>query len=406
MDEKAKSSVTILFVSPDSDLRKELTLLFERQDETQSTGLDAETLSRGYDLAIARKPDAALIDLRENPIEALQIVARIHDQAPQTRIIGVYNPLQLPVNIDQSELFLEGMRSGVYDFLRVPIVQEDADRVFERISSGDTTPATPETDGRKGRVIGFFSNKGGVGKTTLCSNVAVALARHFPDQVAIMDASLEIGNVRDYFNVEPQYSLFDAVAAKDRLDRDLLMGVMAYHAESRVSILDTPRKLEQTAEISEEDVTQVVLSLRSAFRYVLIDTLPIFNAVNLAVGDLSDYIVILSEAIVPTVKGTRDLLGMLAEAGYPKERIRIVLNRYTKFSGNVDANWVTQAIQRPIDYVLPYDKALHAHANLGRPYLLDKPQTRMSEQLERIAADVGGLSVPPKKSFLRRLLPF
>jgi pilus assembly protein CpaE len=404
--ENEKRVVTFLLVSPDAAIRRELTLHFEKQAEIQSACIEAESLSRGYDLVIARRPSAAVVDLRDNPIETLQVVARMHEQAPESKIIGIYNPLQLPVNVDQSELFLEGIRNGVFDFLRLPIVAEDALRIFDRVARPAAAPAPKDSNGRQGRVIGFFSNKGGVGKTTLASNVAVALARYFPDQVAVVDASLEIGNVRDYFNVEPQYSLFDAVAAKDRLDRDLLMGIMAYHKPTQVAILDTPRKLEQTAHISDEDITQVLLSMRNAFRYVLVDTLPIFNAVNLAVGDLSDYIVIMTEAIVPTVKGTRDLLAMLAEAGYPQERIRVVLNRYTRFSGNVDAQWVAQSLKRPIDYVLPYDKALHEHANLGKPYLSSKPQTRMAEQIERLAADVGGLTVPPRRSLLRRLLPF
>jgi len=406
MDEKDKRVITFLIISPDAAIRRELTLNFEKQADVRSASLEAESISRGYDLAIARHPNAALVDLRDSPIETLQVVARLHEQAPGTRIIGVYNPLQLPVNVDQSELFLEGIRNGVYDFLRLPIVPEDAQRVFDRVAQAPVAGTQPTGEAKQGRVIGFFSNKGGVGKTTLASNIAVALARYFPDQVAIVDASLEIGNVRDYFNVEPQYSLYDAVAAKDRLDRDLLMGIMAYHKPTRVAILDTPRKLDQTAQISDEDITQVLLSMRTAFRYVVVDTLPIFNAVNLAVGDLSDFIVILTEAIVPTVKGTRDLLAMLAEAGYPQERIRVVLNRYGRFSGNVDAQWVAQSLKRPIDYVLPYDKALHEHANLGKPYLSSKPQSRMAEQLERLAADVGGLSVPPKRSFLRKLLPF
>lgn len=401
-----KRVVTFLVVSPDAALRRELSLHFEKQAEIQSACIEAESLSRGYDLAIARRPTATLVDLRDNPIETLQVISRMHEQAPETKIVGIYNPLQLPVNLDQSELFLEGIRNGLFDFLRLPLVAEDAQRIFDRVATPAAVPATREANGRQGRVIGFFSNKGGVGKTTLASNVAVALARYFPDEVAIVDASLEIGNVRDYFNVEPQYSLFDAVAAKDRLDRDLLMGIMAYHKPTRVAILDTPRKLEQTAHISDEDITQVILSMQTAFRYVIVDTLPIFNAVNLAVGDLSDYIVILTEAIVPTIKGTRDLLAMLGEAGYPQERIRIVLNRYTRFSGNVDAQWVAQSLKRAIDYVLPYDKALHEHANLGKPYLSSRPQTKMAEQIERLAADVGGLAVPPKRSLLRRLLPF
>ena len=397
--------ISLLVISPDPELRKDLMVCFERLFEARTAWLDAETLSRGYDLALKRKPALALFDLRNDTVETLRIVARIHEQDPSARMVGVFNPQVLPEGMDKSDLFLEGMRRGLLDFLRLPLAPEEVRRVFERVITTERPGMGGGIDQAQGRMISFFSGKGGVGKTTMVTNSALVLARQFPGQVAIVDSSMDLGNVADYLGVKPNQSLFDAAALRDKLDRDLLTSIMAYHESSGIYLLCGPQKLEHMSGITEQDVTQVLLAVRSVFRFVIIDTLPLFNAISIAVGDLSDVIVVLTEALVPAVNGTRELLSRLREVGFSNERIRILINKYgPAYNADISLELVTESLQRPIDWVLTYDKRMHVSANLGIPYLVSAPNSQLAQQLEKVAMEVAGLPVAERTGLMSKLL--
>jgi pilus assembly protein CpaE len=202
----------------------------------------------------------------------------------------------------------------------------------------------------------------------------------------------------------PEYTFCDAYLQRERLDRDMLLGVMAQHA-SGVFLLDSPRKVEEMVAIKDEGVTQVMLALRKAFRYVVVDTIPVLTTVLLAIGDLSQSILVVTEGVVPAIKGTRALLAILEEAGYDAAKIKIILNRYSRSEGNVELELAAQGLDRPIDYVLPYDRKFNESANEGVPYLSKHPESDFSLRIARMARDLTGTATAaPPASLFKRLL--
>lgn len=377
--------ITVLIVSEDAALRQSAAETFRRLIDVQSSWLQAETVSRGYDVALARRPSLMLVDLRSNPRETLRVIQMINEQAPGIRIVGLYNPLDLPADLEKSDLFLDGVRRGCCDFLRVPLSPEEARQVFDRIANMAAESAMP-SGSNLGRVISLISGKGGVGKTTLCSNLAIALARRAPGDVVLLDASMDLGNVSDYLNVSGGQSIFEAAMAQERLDRDLLLSMMSYSNDGGVYVLGHPKKVEQLAQLTDQDVTQVLLALRSSFKYVIVDTLPIFNAVSIAVGDLSDVICVVTESIVPTINGTREVLHKLGQAGYSEDRIRLIVNRFdASYGGNVALNLAVESLQRSIDWVIPFDRLMDTCANLGKPAMISQPRSKVARKVEEIA---------------------
>lgn len=395
--------VTAIVYSPDAESRDTMRTALEEELAPAINIELVQTLARAIDRIVSNKPHLAFLDLSGNPEETLQAAATIRAQAPDTKLVGIYNPLQLPGSIVLSELFLEAVRQGFFDFLRVPISPQELVSVLARVKSG--SPESPKTaEVPQGTVVSLFSNKGGVGKTSIGVNLAVHLAQQCPDQVAIVDAGFDLGNTREFLSLEPRYSLYDAYLQRERLDRDMLVGLMSQHRPTGLYLLDSPRKLEQIAAIEDQGVTQIMLALKKAFRYVIVDTTPVLTPISLAIGDLSEYLLIVMEALVPTVKGTKALLSVLQEAGYNMGRTRLILNRFSRFAGNIEPHLAAQSLGRPIDYLLPYDKRLHEAANEGLPYLIRHRDTVFAGGIERIAREVGGLPpAPPKPSIFQRL---
>jgi pilus assembly protein CpaE len=395
--------VTAIIYSPDNEARESMRTSLEEKLAPAVTIEQVSTLARLVDRIISRKPHLAFLDLSANPEEMLQTADTIRAQAADTRLVGIYNPLQLPGSIVLSELFLEAVRHGFFDFLRIPISPQELDAILTRVKSG-AAPGTHPEESPQGTVVSLFSNKGGVGKTSIGVNLAVHLAQHAPGQVAIVDAGFDLGNTREFMSLEPRYSLYDAYLQRDRLDRDMLVGLMSQHRPTGVYLLDSPRKLEQIAAIEDQGVTQIMLALKKSFKYIVVDTTPVLTPISLAIGDLSEYLLVVMESIVPTVKGTKALLSVLQEAGYNMGRVRLILNRFSRFSGNIEPHLAAQSLGRPIDYLLPYDKRLHEAANEGLPYMIRYHDTVFAGGIERIAREVGGLPpAPPKPSIFHRL---
>jgi pilus assembly protein CpaE len=396
--------VSVVVFSPESAVRDALREALEEKLRP-SLALEAvQTLSRAVDRILSRRPTMAFIDISGETEEALRTALSLHAGSPETRLIGLYNPLQIPGHVVLSELFLEAMRSGFFDFLRAPISPSELERILARVQDPASLPAAA-SGAVPGDVISLISSKGGVGKTAIAVNLAVALAAQAPGQVALVDASFDLGNTREFLGMAPEYTFYDAYLQRDRLDRDMLLGVMARHEPSGIFLLDSPRKVEEMVGIKDEGVTQVMLSLRKAFRYVIVDTIPVLTPVLLAIGDLSQSMLVVTEGVVPALKGTHALLAILEEAGYDAKKIKIILNRYSRSEGNVELKLAAQGLDRPIDYVLPYDKRLHEAANEGIPYLSKHPGSDFGLRIARIARDLTGVSpAGAPSSFFQRLL--
>ncbi len=236
-----------------------------------------------------------------------------------------------------------------------------------------------------GKIVSFISNKGGVGKSTLAVNTAIGLAMRFPERVLLIDTSLQMGVCAAMLDVEPALTLTDAARERDRLDEMLIRQLATVHS-SGLHLLAAPSDAMEGAEINDDLISRVLTLSRRAYDYVIVDTFPLFDSVVMAVVDASDLAYIVLENVVPTLLGVAKLLGLLDAVGFPRERQRVVINRYTSHSGCLRPTDVALRLNRDIDHVVPYNRGLIAAANLGRPLL---GQTwRFSRCGQRLAAIV------------------
>ena len=144
---------------------------------------------------------------------------------------------------------------------------------------------------------------------------------------------------------------------------------------------------------------------RRSYDYVIVDSFPMIDRVMMAVLDLSDQAFVVLESVVPTLRSGARLLKLLADLGIPPERIRIVLNRYMNFSGNLKPRDVAELLGRSVDYLVPYKKDVIVAANLGRPNILRSSRYfGFGRSIARIMAEVSGPSpAVAQRSGRRRL---
>ena len=356
---------SILIVSPDPRLERETAEALAGVADISAVLHYASDLRQGVEAARCRHPDFVLVEMSKDLRTLKTFAEEIAQGSPGSNLAAVFSSDLFGPDVSESALLIEALRAGIQDFLRRPLSRMDLGQLLDRLHRRPSAPLPS----RSGKVISFLSNKGGVGKSTASVNLACGLARRHPEQVLLIDASLQMGVAACLLDLAPTTSIIDAARQRDRLDETLLRQLATPHA-SGLHLLAAPAGAVEAAEIDDEIMSRVLTLARRCYDFVTVDSFPLLDRVMMAVLDLSDRAYVVLEAVVPTVLGVANMLNLLDSLGVPSDRLRLVLNRYTGSTDNLKPADVSARLGRPIDYVLPFQKNVAVAANVGRPYIL------------------------------------
>jgi len=353
----------------------------------------------GGELAFAETIESAGDAARQPGVEILVIgPALVSDAALELaeglqRSLGVATVV-VAASVD-SDLLRRAMRAGVTDVAGIHDTTQEIASALTR--AGQMTvrlrgPVVPEAEaGRAGKVVTVFSTKGGVGKTVISTNLGVALAS-MGHKVALVDLDLEFGDVGIMLGLKPEHSINDAVAAFDRLDGEMLAGIMEHHSSGLDTLLAPPLPEDADA-IPAARVGQILDLVRENYDYVVIDTCPAFSEPVLAALDRSDALYVITTMDVASIKNTRISLQKLHQLGYSNGRVRLVLNR-SDSKVLLQPVEVEQAIGGKIFAYIPSDRIVPRSVNQGVPVVLEMPRSEVAKSILRLAKDA---EVPVKR---------
>lgn len=362
-------SLQVLIVAADTSLWDECHAALrgvDRRMVLHTAHAPAEALAVARD----RRPDIVIlgIDAAFGDLEGL--CRDLHALVPDMLMAGAYHPGRSGSgDTDSATHIIHLLRARVLDFVRRPVSPSELRDVIERLLA-----ARPSTAAATGRIVSFISNKGGVGKSTMSVNVACALAQRYPDQVLLVDASLQLGICALMLDLQPGATLLDAARERDRLDEALLRGLAAPH-ESGVRLLSAPADAIEAAEVGDEAIAHLLNLARRAFRFVVVDTFPMLDSVVMSALDLSDLIFVVLQGTAPSIAGCARLLPVLDGLGFPVSRQRVILNRnHKRFLGDLGDADIEGRLGRPIDVAVPYDKRVLVSMNTGVPWAWRAPR--------------------------------
>ena len=269
------------------------------------------------------------------------------------------------------------------DFISLDSWTEDLGPILSRVA----VPIQGETR-QDGRVFVVFSSKGGVGKTTLSVNLAIALAKASRQPVVIMDLDIQFGDVAPMVGDAPLVTLFDLVKGTAAVDADMLKRAVKRVANN-VYILAAPDNPEEADDVHADQVVQILHLLRETYAYVIVDTAPGYTDINVAAFDFAHTILTVCTPDVVTLRTIGQALQVFYDGfHYPKDKVRIVLNRSGSKTG-VETADIAQVLQTPIAFQLPSDGAFPVRAaNEGHPLLLQFPDSALSRAIQSMANDL------------------
>jgi pilus assembly protein CpaE len=346
----------------------------------------------GPNVTIAASYDELLAKLDENPDELLVVfgpgtplseaVAFASEQRLDQPHLGV---LLLRPHLDVG-VMSEALRSGVREVLDAndpnAIIQASA-RSYElsvRMRGAAPVAHVGETDENgesvgEGRVITVFAAKGGCGKTTIATNLAVALAAA-GRRVCIVDLDLAFGDVAIMLQLVPERTIADAVPVADRIDETGLRTMLTPYAPGIHALL-APVQPAAAEQVSRHLIAELIHLARRMFDDVIIDTPPQFNDSALAALDASHLYVLVTTPEMPALKNLRVALDTFDMLDYRRESRVVVLNRADSKVG-LSSNDIDRVIRAPIAAYVPSSRDVPLSINRGVPLMRDNPNHPVS----------------------------
>lgn len=341
---------------------------------------DVEVVAQAGDgtqaVAVAQQhqPDVILMDINmpgQDGISASQAITRAVPSA-QIIIMSVQS---------EADYLRRAMLAGARDFLMKPFSGDELMAAIRRVyeTRPKIAPITTREEGRSsernvnvktGKIISVFSPKGGSGCTTIAINMAVSLAtRNY--KTALVDASLQFGDVAVTLNVRPTTSIIDLVDRISELDGDFVSSVLVEHS-SGLKVLLAPPKPEQAEHVKAEHVDMLLKQLAGMFDYVIVDTSSALNEITLAVLDASDRFFLVAQQSLASLTNMRRFFDVaLDQLEYDSDKILLLVNKSSDKLG-ISVKDVSDALKRPVVAVIPSDEiAVTNAADRGQPLALN-----------------------------------
>ncbi len=346
-------------------------------------GYDVERANTGeeaYERAVCQPPDMIVSDLVLPGMDGYQLCRRLR-QNPATRSL----PILMVTAQDEIQDKVAGFESGVDDYLTKPFEPEElVYRVKGLLGRAKSRSQSVMMPGERGRTIAFFGGKGGVGKTTLAVNLAVAIQRRAGKRVALFDADFCFGDVGVHLGLPQERNVIDLIKYINDLTPELADDVLATH-DSGVRVLLNPARPEEADLIDPAHVRRLLHFLADLYDYVVVDCQPSYDERMLVVLEQADEILLVITPEIGPIKNTSHFLNLAARLGLALDKIHIILNR-----ANSDVGIGLGEIERTLKHRVAYQivsggRPVVVSVNRGAPIVLSQGDHPLAQQVMRMA---------------------
>ncbi|MBR4991520.1 MAG: P-loop NTPase [Clostridia bacterium] len=350
-------------------------------------------------------PNILMIHTGESDTDAISLAERVIQRKPRTFVILLMQPLTL-------ERTQAANAAGCHNIAPFPQNAKELCDFVHRVHNTENDRITAlDTNERatwSSKIITVYGAKGGLGKTTIATNLAVMLAKQ-KKKVAILDLDLLFGDVHVFMDLEPKETIADLMQERACNSIDAVRAFMTVHS-SGIHILCAPKTPEYAETVSGDRVQSLLALLRSYYDYIIIDTAVNFSDPVLAALEASTTILFLTGLDVSILKNSKTALSILESLGQ-KKKVRVIINRAVEIN-SITVSDVQRIVDAPILARIPSDYLVAVAAlNQGQPFAQNAPKAKLSLAISDIAEkiitgndqfDIQKLSSRERRALMRR----
>ena len=404
--------IRVLIVDDIPETRDHLTKLLGFETDIEVVGAAASG-NEAVAVASQVKPDVVLMDINMPDMDGIAATEKLSAQVPTASVV------MMSVQ-GEADYLRRSMLAGAREFLVKPFSSDELTasirqvytREQEKLSRMSAMPVAgvpvgtssngTEDGGRDGQIIAIFSPKGGVGRTTVAVNLAVAAATELGKSVVLVDGSFQFGDVGVLLNLNPKNkSIADLVPELDAGEADSLDTFVINHSAG-IRVLLAPPSPEMAELITPAGVRRVLEALRHGHDLEIVNCTSWFNETTLAILDAADLVLTMLSLEITSIKNMRLFLEVAEQLGYEQDKIKLVLNRADSSLG-IRVSDVESSIGRKVDHTIVSDGRSVVYAlNRGVPFFLSNREAQVSQDILRLAQAVAGERVAMPREDVRK----
>ncbi|HZL32952.1 MAG TPA: response regulator [Verrucomicrobiae bacterium] len=401
--------IRVLIVDDISETRDHLARLLGFESDIEIVGL-ADSGRQAIELAASLKPDIVLMDINMPDMDGIEATEQLSATVPGASVV------MMSVQ-GEADYLRRSMLAGAREFLVKPFSSDELTSSIRQIYAREREKlerfpvpvaapvAAPAVDD-PGQVIAVFGPKGGVGRTTIAVNVAVAAASELDQRTALVDGCFQFGDVGVLLNLNPKNKSIADLAPdlEAGLELESLDPFLTVHS-SGVKVLLAPPSPEMAELITATGVRKVLEMLRRTNDLIIVDCSSSMSDTTLAILDQADVILTMLTLEITSIKNMRLFLEVTNQLGYEDSSIKLLLNRADSTLGIRVAD-VEHSIGRKVDHTIVSDGRSVVYAlNRGVPFFTSNREAQVSQDIMRLATSLTGDERKPAAEGARKATP-
>jgi pilus assembly protein CpaE len=332
------------------------------------------------------QPDVILVGVAEPMERPIQTIESLQAFMPETPIL-VYSVTK------ELDTVRKAMMAGAKDFLARPIKPETLrNSVLAALLAEEKKRLRQigqiPTSATAGTIVTVFGAKGGIGKSTVSANLAVAMAQMERASVCLVDLDDGFADLADMLDLKPERTLFDLVRDLDMIEREDISRYVSRHQFTSLDLMAGPSLLDWR-KLHRDDVRRAIELLARNYDTVIIDTSGSLNELMEMAVEIATIVLWVTTTEYASVKDSIEAMRVLRKLSFSAERVRIVMNAVSPDDGVAPAV-VQDALQRDVFWTVPYDRKVRQSTHLGQPAVITAPNSAAARSLVDLARAISG----------------
>lgn len=283
----------------------------------------------------------AFVDISDNLENSLNAIKEITAKNKTLSIIALSNKTS-------TDTIIKVMRAGAKEFITKPIMKTEFVEIVHNLKEEMSNTEPLESC----KIISTFSNKGGIGKTSIAVNLAMELAQATKEKVALIDLNLQLGDVATFLDMTPAFAMDYISNNIQNLDETELLNTLSKYKNTSLYVLADPLNIDKSQEITAEQIKNILNVLKKTFSYIVIDIGTNIDSKTITALDMSDLILLIAIVNLPAIRSTQRCMELFEKLGYKNEKIKLVLNRYME-NEEIKTSDIEEVVKQKVYWKIP-----------------------------------------------------
>jgi len=317
------------------------------------------------------KPKVVLFSMTPDKNKSLKMIKRLSELGAN---VIVLSEDYTTANIIQT------LRYGAKDFVSKPVLKKDLLVALVKCAQEEVKVL------RKSQIISVFSNKGGVGKTAIATNLAVEFAKLTREKVALVDLNLPIGDVTTFLDIKPTIDISEIVNNAKPEDENFIIEACRKYKDTSLYILAEPPYIEQSRTITPAQVVKLFNYLRNSFSYIVVDMGTSVDKLNMTILENSDIILLVAIVNLPLIRNCQRCLDLFENLEFPASKTKVIINRYLE-NDEITVEDVEKTLNKQVYWKVPNNYfTIMSSINKGIPVSEVNEHSNITESFTQLAS--------------------